>query len=155
MKLATRFIVLLIIALTFNACTHNNGDIGELFGTWKLQSITIDGEIDSSYDNNVLWKFQSSIMSMIRANDSTHNRLETWGTWSYANDDTQLELNFTHTDNDNPKPGSTKYSPLPETYLPKATIFTLDIIKLNNSEMILVYHSIDGKEYRYKFKKWA
>ena len=155
MKLATRFIVLLIIALTFNACTHNNGDIGELFGTWKLQSITIDGEIDSSYDNNVLWKFQSSIMSMIRANDSTHNRLETWGTWSYANDDTQLELNFTHTDNDNPKPGSTKYSPLPETYLPKATIFTLDIIKLNNNEMILVYHSIDGKEYRYKFKKWA
>ena len=155
MKLATRFIVLLIIALTFNACTHNNGDIGELFGTWKLQSITIEGEIDSSYDNNVLWKFQSSIMSMIRANDSTHNRLETWGTWSYANDDTQLELNFTHTDNDNPKPGSTKYSPLPETYLPKATISTLDIIKLNNSEMILLYHSIDGKEYRYKFKKWT
>lgn len=155
MKLATRFIVLLIIALTFNACTHNNGDIGGLFGTWKLQSITIEGEIDSSYDNNVLWKFQSSIMSMIRANDSTHNRLETWGTWSYANDDTQLELNFTHTDNDNPKPGSTKYSPLPETYLPKSTIFTLDILNLNGSEMVLLYHSTDGKEYRYKFKKWA
>lgn len=155
MKLAYRIITLLIIALTFNACTHNNGDIGELFGTWKLQSITIDGEIDSSYEDNVLWKFQSSVMCMIRANDSTHNRLESWGTWSYANDDTLLELNFTHTDNDNPKPGSTKYSPLPETHLPKSTIFTLDIIKLNSSEMILIYHSIEGKEYQYKLKKWA
>lgn len=155
MKTLSRIIALIILTFSFNACTHNNGNIGELFGTWKLQSISIDGETDTSYICNVLWKFQSSVMCMVRANDDTHNKFESWGTWSYANDDTQLELNFTHTDNDNPNQGSMKYSPLPETYLPKATISTLDITMLNGSEMILVYHSIDGKEYRYKFKRWA
>ena len=156
MNIATRIIALLFIALSLNACTHNNGDIGALFGTWKLESITADNEIDSVYAeaDNIIWKFQSSVMSMIRANDSTHNRLETWGSWSYANDDTQLLLDFTHTDSYNPKPGSTKYSPLPELHMPKASTFYVDIIKLNGKEMTLRYNATDGKEYIYKFKKW-
>ena len=155
MKLATRFIALLIIALTFNACTHNNGDIGDLFGTWKLQSITINGETDAEYHNNVLWKFQASIISMVRADDNTHDKFESWGTWSYANDDSQIVMNFTHTDNDNVKPGSAKYSPLPETHLPGGTSFTLDIKKLNGSEMTLCYTSNEGIKYVYQFKKWV
>ena len=46
MKTISRIILLIVIALSFNACTHNNGDIGDLFGTWKLETITIDGEKD-------------------------------------------------------------------------------------------------------------
>lgn len=155
MRNSSRIIILIIMALSFNACTHNNGDIGSLFGTWKLQSISINGNTDTSYQNNILWKFQASVICMVRVNDDTHVKHESWGTWSYANDETQLTLDFTHTDNDNPNTGSSKYSPLPETYLPESAVSTLDIIKLNSNEMILIYHSADGKEYQYKFKKWA
>ena len=157
MNIATRIIALLIIALSLNACTHNNGDIGDLFGTWKLESIAINGEIDENYakSSNVIWKFQASVISMIRANDTTHDRLESWGTWNYANDETQLVLNFTHTDNDNNRPGLPKYSPLEETHLPKATISTLDIKELNGKRMVLIYHSTDGVEYTYHLKRWA
>ena len=156
MNIATRIIALLIIALSLNACTHNNGDIGDLFGTWKLESIAINGEIDENYakSSNVIWKFQASVISMIRANDTTHDRLESWGTWNYANDETQLVLNFTHTDSYNPNPGSTKYSPLPELHMPKASTFYVDIIKLNGKAMTLRYNATDGKEYIYQFKKW-
>ncbi len=155
MKKLSHLILIIALCISFNACTHNNGYIGDLFGTWKLQSITIDGENDSTYQNNVFWKFQASVMCMIRANDETHNRNEGWGSWEYANDETQLIINFTHTDNGNPNIGSNKYSPLPETYIPKATISTLDIIELNNSKLTLKYISEDGKEYIYKFKRWA
>ena len=73
----------------------------------------------------------------------------------YADNDTRLLMNFTHTDNDNVNPGSAKYSPLPETHLPGGTTFHLDVITLNGKEMTLRYTSPDGKEYLYKFKKWA
>ncbi len=155
MKTISHIIALIIIALSFNACTHNNGDIGDIFGTWKLESITINGENDTTYQNNILWKFQASIISMIRANDITHDRLETWGSWSFADDETKLLLNFTHTDDYNPNMGSTKYSPLPETYLPKSTTSTLSIITLNGDNMILLYNSEDGNKYIFKFKKWG
>ena len=29
--------------VTLSSCTHNNGDIGPYFGTWKLLSINVDG----------------------------------------------------------------------------------------------------------------
>ncbi|MBQ3605519.1 MAG: lipocalin-like domain-containing protein [Muribaculaceae bacterium] len=155
MRQISHIIAIIIIALSFNACTHNNGDIGDTFGTWKLQSITIDGETDANYQSNVLWKFQASIVSMVRVDDTTHNHFESWGTWEYADNDTRLLMNFTHTDNDNANPGSAKYSPLPETHLPGGTTFHLDVMTLNGKEMTLRYTSPDGKEYLYKFKKWA
>lgn len=155
MKTLSRIILLISLAISFNACTHNNGDIGDLFGTWKLQSITIDGVIDTTYQDNVLWKFQASVMSMIRANDKDHTRHEGWGSWEYANDETQIIVDFTHTDNDHPNMGSDKYSPLPETYIPKASISILDIIELDNSKLTLRYISNKGIEYVYKFKRWA
>ena len=68
MKTLSRIILIITALISLNACTHNNGDIGHLFGTWKLDAITINGEVDSVYAkaDNVLWKFQSSVMSMIR-----------------------------------------------------------------------------------------
>lgn len=154
MKTSTRIIIVFLLTLSLNACSHNNGDIGDLFGTWKLQSITIDNECDTAYQCNVLWKFQSSIISMVKADDSTHTKTESWGTWSYANDDTQLILDFTHTDNDHPNVGSSKYSPMPDTHLPKGIKIPLDIIKINSDEMTLRYIANDGSEYIYHLKHW-
>ena len=37
----TRFAYLIIISLLCFGCTHNNGDIGPLFGTWVLDGMTL------------------------------------------------------------------------------------------------------------------
>lgn len=157
MKTILHLITLIAISLSFNACTHNNGDIGDLFGTWKLQSITINDDLDSVYQskNNIFWKYQASIISMLQVNDTTHSRIESWGTWKYVNDGKCIEYNFTHTDNNHPQIGSEYYSPLPDTHLPKGCIFILDILNISGDNMSLKYISDDGKQYIYKFKKWC
>lgn len=157
MKTLSRIILIITALISLNACTHNNGDIGHLFGTWRLNTITINSEVDSVYAkaDNVLWKFQSSVMSMIRADDVTHNRVEIWASWEYTDNETRIALNFTHTDDNNTTPGASKYSPLPEMHLPKACIVHVDIITLSHSEMVLRYTAEDGTEYMYRFSRWA
>ncbi|MBR5331977.1 MAG: lipocalin-like domain-containing protein [Muribaculaceae bacterium] len=157
MKTLSRIILIITALISLNACTHNNGDIGHLFGTWKLNEITANGELDSVYAeaDNVLWKFQSSVMSMIRANDVTHSRFESWASWEYTDNETRIALNFTNTDDNNTNPGASIYSPLPEMHMPKACIVYVDIITLSHKEMVLRYTSEDGVEYIYRFKRWA
>ena len=37
-------LLLMMLPLFFGGCTHNDGDIGDLFGRWKLVSLSADGE---------------------------------------------------------------------------------------------------------------
>lgn len=135
-------------------CTHNNGDIGDLFGTWKLENITIDGAADEAYGNNIVWKFQSSIIEMQQVDDALHESLNSYGTWSRPADGV-MKLDFTHTDNSYPEPGAAHYSPLPATHLPKAQVIALDILELNGSKMKLRYIDADASTtIEYYFKKW-
>lgn len=135
-------------------CTHNNGDIGDLFGTWKLEKITIDGEIDRGYGDNILWKFQSSIIEMQQVNDALHETFKSHGSWSRPEAGV-LVLDFTHIDNDNPEPGSEVYSPLPATHLPSACKINMDLLQLDGSKMKLRYiDSLTNEVYEYYFKKW-
>ena len=43
------FIPLLIIMLLISGCTQNNGEIDPWFGTWRLESLTCDGEPADDY----------------------------------------------------------------------------------------------------------
>ena len=137
--------------VALSSCTHNNGDIGPYFGTWKMLSVEIDGEVDAGYSGNVFWKFQNKVVCMLRVNEENHTTTECWGTWE--ENDNVLQLNFTHEDYYH-KPGSSYYSPLPETYLPSEQVLGLDIISLSGSSMQLKYVTAEGKEIEYKFKKW-
>lgn len=138
----------------FASCTHNSGDIGDLFGTWKLEKITIDGEADQSYDGNILWKFQSSIIEMQQVDDTLHETFNSHGSWSRPSGGV-LALDFTHTDNANPEPGSAGYSPLPATHLPSACKIDMDLLQLDGSIMKLRYIDLSTTAvYEYYFKKW-
>lgn len=147
--------ILAVIALSGLACcTHNNGDIGDLFGTWKLDKITIDGEVDRGYGDDILWKFQSSIIEMEQVNDALHETFKSHGSWSRP-EEGLLVLDFTHTDNDNPEPGSEVYSPLPATHLPSGCKIDMDLLQLDGSKMELRYiDPLTTKVYEYYFKKW-
>lgn len=144
----------MVALVALNGCTHNNGDIGDLFGTWKLEEITVDGQADGAYGDNIVWKFQSSIIEMQQVNEALHETLNSFGTWSRPQDGV-MRLDFTHTDNDNPEPGSLGYSPLPATHLPAGCVINLDVLQLNGSKMRLRYiDEASAEVYEYYFKKW-
>lgn len=150
-KIFNRILALMFLIVSLSSCTHNNGDIGDYFGMWKLETITIDGEKDSEYEGNVFWRFQNEVIGMTRVNEEMHASSGSYGTWKELEGDV-LQLNFTHSDNYNPA-GSFYYSPLPETYLPVG-ISNLDILSQSGSEMKLRYMDVDGRQIDYKFKKW-
>lgn len=137
--------------VAMSSCTHNNGDIGPYFGTWKMLSVEIDGEVDAGYAGNVFWKFQNQVVCMVRVNEVNHTTTECWGTWKEIGN--ELHLNFTHEDYYH-KPGSSYYSPLPETYLPSMQTLELDIVSLSGSSMQLKYVTDDNSVIEYKFTKW-
>ena len=137
--------------VTLSSCTHNNGDIGPYFGTWKLLSISVDGVEDVDYAGNVFWKFQNEVVCMVRVNESAHTANECWGTWKEIGN--VMQLNHTHWD-DNHKQGSFYYSPLPETHLPANSISDLEIVSLSGSSMQLKYVTDDNRVVGYKFTKW-
>ena len=151
MKYILKLISFTFIILFACSCTRNNGDIGDYFGTWKLNQISINSENDATYKGNLFWGFQSTVFMMKEVNDTTHTKLEHWGTWE--ENDNKLLLDFTHSDNNNPQ-GSTKYSPAKATHLPANAISTLDIIKITGKEMKLQYTDSLGNIYNYDLTKW-
>lgn len=151
MKKVYYIFAILMCVMVLSSCTHNNGDIGNYFGTWKLQEIAIDGEKDTAYEGNVFWKFQNQVISMVRVNEVLHSTSESFGTWSEV-DSNVLILDFSHSD-DNHVQGSSFYSPLPETYLPKGQS-QLSIVSQTSTQMHLSYLDADGREIGYMFKKW-
>ena len=137
-----------LLSLLFWGCTQNNGHIGVNFGMWKLEELTINGEPDTAYLDNVVWKFHSSILSMVRISDH-HEVFECYGTWSESDDNKQMFLNFTYHDNG----GTWKYVPLSETHLPEG-LSILDILSRSHGEMHLRYTTDDGTCYEYRLEKW-
>lgn len=145
------FIILLTIV---TACTQNNGFIGPWFGTWKLTEIRIDGVVDPDYQGNIIWKFQSDIIEMVKADDIEHTADSRWGTWVANDDNTQITLNYTHKAVVDGVENTWTYSPLAETHLPRGVLI-LDAEWGKNPKLLLTYLSEDGHVYTYSFKKWG
>lgn len=141
---------LIVIVMSTISCTRNNGDIGEYFGTWKLEKITIDGEIDADYDGNMFWKFQSTVFCMQMV-DEYHGSDTRWGTWRETAN--MLTLDFTHHDNNNPV-GAPIYSPFEQSYLPSESVVNLTIVAMLGSAMLLEYIDDTGRIIKYNLKKW-
>ncbi len=151
MTFRTTALCTIIIGLfSLMSCTHNNGDIGEYFGTWKLTSIEVDGNVDQSYRGDIFWQFQTTVFCM-RQVLPHHDTDIRWGSWA-EHDDRTLELNFSHHDDAHPAE-SDMYSPLPVTGLTPG-INMLDIESLTSSRMALTYRDKSGMTYRYELKKW-
>lgn len=139
----------LLLALLPVSCTQNDGHIGDWFGTWRLEEILVDGQPDADYAHNLIWKFQSDIVSIVEVNDAEHLATSTWGTWSEENGEI-LRLNFTYSDNDNTNDSST-YSPPAQLHLP-AGISNLEIIDLSSGKISLRYVASEAT-YTYILKK--
>lgn len=146
----TIFQVCIVLSLLFGlaSCTQNGGNIGKRFGMWKVTEIFIDGSRDTDYDETMFWSFQSDIIDM------TSSAGQSFGICKEENG--TLVLDYQHTDTAHPQPGSSLYSPLPQSKLPANSVIVLEILKLESHKMQLSYTSPDGDTtIIYNLKKWG
>lgn len=145
------YIFPVVLTVLLQGCTRNDGDIGDLFGDWKLESLTADGEevklyVGTGKDDPILytWAFQSNVIRIntIYPDDRV---LDCYGTWQ--KDDDVLELKFIYSDSQ--EGTDYRYNAPEELCLSSDGITKLNIITLTGKKMDVSYVSADGIEYRY------
>ena len=77
--------------LTLGACTRNHGDIGIWFGTWHVESITLDGA-SVSHAGDYFFQFQSHAFRVSQVGDR-EQLVESYGTWEES-EDGRLTIDF-------------------------------------------------------------
>lgn len=131
---------LFALVLTLLAgCTHNNGDIGPLFGKWKVTAIEADGTAQPDYRGNVFWSFQSHTVEVTAVFDH-HERYDGFGCWSMAGD--ELILSFPDSDRQPPE----------QAALPSEC--TMTVLRLNSKNAVFRYLLPEGGSLTYTLTKW-
>lgn len=139
----TSLILTSLLVMMLTGCTRNNGDIGPIFGLWKLVGIEPQGEWKQAPDLNVenlYWGFQSSTVRMV-TRKSQALIYESFGNWSISG--STLYLSF-------PDP---EFPPRAEFGLPAET--SLNILELSSGTLIVCATPIGATApVVYRFEKW-
>lgn len=130
-----------VLLLTLTSCTHNNGDIGPLFGQWKLVSIDAQGVEIPAYDGDVFWSFQDSAIQILSRTDQ-HEFEQRYGNWSLTDNDTKLVLTFPD-----------DRWPAPQAIGLKETS-VLRVITLTSRDAVFELSDNDGMSITYTLRKW-
>ncbi len=122
------------------SCTHNNGDIGPVFGLWQLTQVE-GGDISytPSEQYTIYWCFQSTTIQMFSIDDRHHND-QRFGNFSMS--DGKLYIDY---------PDTEGYG-APLLGLPRQC--SLDVLQLDGKRMTLRYAPDDNGETIYYFRKW-
>lgn len=135
MRILTKFLAPLVL-LGLSGCMQHNGDIGDWFGTWKLESIEVNGATDASYADNVFFQFQTDVVRMV-AVLPYQAYSDRFGSWEQ--DGNTLILNYSYT-----AAGTQQiHNPLPQTYLDKAANI-LQISEMTSRRMTWRYEKPDS-----------
>ena len=51
------------LLLSITGCTQNNGNIGNWFGQWRMDSYKVNGEVQEDYQGNIFFCFQSAVFA--------------------------------------------------------------------------------------------
>lgn len=78
------FTALLAIA-ALCSCTHNNGDIGPLFGQWKITDIAttdaVTGTVTHNATSGAFLSFQNDVVTLSQVYDGQHQSALSYGQW--------------------------------------------------------------------------
>lgn len=139
MKKSLHTLLALLAGCLFVACTHNNGNIGSIFGKWKLVAISAENADPPQIDGTMFWSFQNSTIEMqLLGNHQEESR--TYGNWRVA--DQTLFLDFPDAD----------MPPIPACGLPNQA--ELQILNSIDNKMILVFHPSQSQSITYSFVKY-
>lgn len=133
----------MVAVVLLSGCVHNNGDIGDWFGMWKIERITIDGEDDPEYKSDAFIAFQSTVFMVRVSYPEISSGYQYMGRWSEGEGKLTLEFN-------------TKESAVPSEHLhlhfKKDNI--LQVLQRGGGRKTLQLVAEDGKTYTYYLKSW-
>lgn len=82
--------IICTMLLLLGACTRNHGDIGIWFGTWHIDSITVD-DVPVQVEGDYFFQFQSTVFRVCRVYGH-ENLVESFGTWEEG--DGKMTISF-------------------------------------------------------------
>lgn len=133
------------VAACCSACTHNNGDIGDLFGTWHAESITVDGTPLAQYNDSMFWKFQNDLVC-INIPYGYHEAHKSWARYIRQGDVLTIDFGYT-ADADVQDGGYNNFTPPSVTNLVNGAN-EMHIVTLTSRSMVLTLG-----DYTYTFTK--
>lgn len=134
------YIFAIVLAIA-SSCTRNNGDIGELFGLWRVTAIEVDGVNRSDYNGTIYFAFQSSVFSQKLMNEETHWADDFFASWKYQGKDIIIDFS------------DKRYTPIAITGMQQGqNLVTVESI--TGRKLILSYVCPDGEKYVYYLVKW-
>lgn len=144
MRLLTK-LMLLPVMLLLSGCMHNNGDIGDFFGTWRVETITVDDAEDESYPGNVFFQFQTSVVRVVETLPHG-DMMECFGSWSDEGDILILDFSY------NVDPTSDVYD-MPSVTRLARKVNTLNLSEVTSRKMSWEFTDSIGQKVVYKLRK--
>lgn len=149
MKRNTLYILAVLLAVILPSC-QDNGNIGPLYGVWRLDSYTVDGQsCHDMYIDNTTFAFQGDIVEVISQYDDYMSAYMTYGTWAWRDEDT-LMFNFMH--HDDSEIYQSQYNAPAWIGFTSGEIMEMQVSVRSGSRMTLTWQH-DGKSYVYRLKK--
>lgn len=146
-----RIFILSLVVLAFGACTQNNGHIGRLFGSWVLQSATLNGEVyPMPAGSQTYWSFQSDLLRVTLEEEYNYYQ-NFYGSFTQVGEN-MLRLNFTYSDNANAS-GTGVYGAPTWMGFPQSGTFDLTVANSDSDRLVLTYTKSPTETFIYTFAK--
>ena len=143
-------ILILILAVGLSSC-QNDGYIGDLFGTWRLDEYTLDGKVQKGQlVETTTFSFQNDIVYVVALKDEHQTHNEQFGTWNDAGE--TFTLNFTHSDSET-EPGKDIYSAPTWIGMTSVEPMVMTVDERSSRDMTFRWVSPDGATHIYKLHK--
>lgn len=144
MRTLIKNLMLAVVALALGGCMQHNGYIGDWFGTWKVESITVDGSREPDYAGNLFFQFQSDIVRMVEVG-ACQSYSDRFGSWE--EEGSTLVLDFSYKAD-----VSGPFIPLPASHLDRdRNLLHIDSKSSRNMQWTL--DKPDGTTITYTLKK--
>lgn len=148
MKHTLLYIVAFATLLICGGC-QNDGNIGDLFGTWRVDSYERDGA-QVEIRGGATFSFQNSVVNAVLTVDDYGTNWSRFGSWEQPDDKT-MRLDFTHHD-DNTAVGTGIYAAPEWLGMTSAEVMTMDCT-LKGDDMTWTWTALDGARCVYKLHK--
>lgn len=144
MRTLIKTLMLAVVALALGGCMQHNGNIGDWFGTWKVETIAVDGTEEADYSGNLFFQFQTDIVRMVEVG-AYQSYADRFGSWE--DEGSTLVLDFTYKAD-----FSGSFIPLPASHLDRARNL-LHIDSKTSRHMQWTLDKPDGTTITYTLKK--
>ena len=145
-----RVFIIAVVALIDVACTQNDGDIGDLFGVWRLTQLTADGTPLPLYEGDDApvaydWAFQGDVIKIVVV-EHHQDYYSSFGMWS--REDGRLLLDFSYGGNE-----ISEFDPPASLHLVEVGVTPLEMTVMTSKKMVGWYVDENGVKYEYTLKK--